>query len=287
MLELEGVTVRAGEFALAADLTVARGTRVAVMGPSGAGKSTLLAGIAGFAETVGAILWDGSRIDGLAPGRRPAASLFQEGNLFPHLTAARNVALGIRPDGRLDAAGWERVAEALGRVGLEGLEDRRPDALSGGQRARVALARVSVQSKPLILLDEAFSALGPALRAEMLDLTAGHRGGRGRDRADRHAPAGGRAARVPRDDPGDGWPGAGAGARRTGCWTTRPRSSRPISARRSGGRGGGRRDAGPSAPARGGGRAGDGSPRAAAGGHSAGSDLARALTGAQRRLLVR
>ena len=179
MLALEGVTVRAGAFALAADLTVARGASVAVMGPSGAGKSTLLAGIAGFAETTGAIRWDGARIDGLPPGRRPAATLFQEGNLFPHLTAARNVALGIRPDGRLGSADRERVAAALARVGLEGLEDRRPDALSGGQRARVALARVSVQSRPLILLDEAFSALGPALRTEMLDLTAGIAGAAG------------------------------------------------------------------------------------------------------------
>ena len=179
MLALEGVVVRAGGFALAADLKVARGARVAVMGPSGAGKSTLLSGIGGFAETEGAILWDGARIDGLPPGRRPVAALFQEGNLFPHLTAARNVALGIRPDGRLDAPGRARVADALARVGLEGLADRRPGALSGGQRARVALARVSVQSKPLILLDEAFSALGPALRAEMLDLTAGIAAGAG------------------------------------------------------------------------------------------------------------
>lgn len=172
MLSLEGVTVRVGGFALAADFSVRRGARVAVMGPSGAGKSTFLAGIGGFAETTGAILWDGARIDGLPPGRRPVASLFQEGNLFPHLTAAGNVALGIRPNGWLSAAEREQVSEALARTGLRGLEGRRPAALSGGQRARVALARVAVQSRPLLLLDEAFSALGPALRTEMLDLTA-------------------------------------------------------------------------------------------------------------------
>lgn len=173
MLALDGVTVRAGAFALGADLTVPAGARVAVMGPSGAGKSTLLAGIGGFAQTTGAIRWEGTRIDALPPGRRPVATLFQEGNLFPHLTAARNVALGIRPDGRLSPEGRARVAEALARVGLSGFEDRRPAALSGGQRARVALARVAVQSRPLILLDEAFAALGPALREEMLDRTAG------------------------------------------------------------------------------------------------------------------
>lgn len=173
MLALDGVTVRVGGFSLAADLTVAPGARVAVMGPSGAGKSTLLAGIGGFAETTGAISWKGARIDGMEPGRRPVASLFQEGNLFPHLTAARNVGLGIRPDGRLSPDERARVADALSRVGLSGLEDRRPDSLSGGQRARVALARVAVQSRPLLLLDEAFAALGPALREEMLDRTAG------------------------------------------------------------------------------------------------------------------
>ncbi len=172
MLALEDLRIEVGTFALAADLTVARGARVAVMGPSGGGKSTLLAGIGGFVPTRGAIRWDGERIDGLPPGRRRVATLFQEGNLFPHLSAGRNVALGIRPNGSLGADERARVVGALRDVGLGGLEDRRPAELSGGQRARVALARVSVQSRPLILLDEAFAALGPALRREMLDLTA-------------------------------------------------------------------------------------------------------------------
>ena len=174
MLTLEALDIRQGDFRLRADWSVAAGDRVALIGPSGAGKSTLLSVIAGFFAAVsGRVLWDGRDLTGAAPGERPVAMLFQDGNLFPHLTAAQNVGLGIRPDLRLAAADKARVAEALARVGLEGYGARKPGALSGGQQSRVALARVLVQSRPLLLLDEPFSALGPALRAEMLDLVAG------------------------------------------------------------------------------------------------------------------
>jgi thiamine transport system ATP-binding protein len=96
--------------------------------------------------------------------------LFQDNNLFPHLTVAQNVGLGIRPALRLSADESARVSDALGRVGLAGLEARKPAELSGGQQSRAALARVLVQARPLVLLDEPFAALGPALRNEMLDL---------------------------------------------------------------------------------------------------------------------
>jgi thiamine transport system ATP-binding protein len=98
--------------------------------------------------------------------------LFQDNNLFPHLTVAQNVGLGVRPDLRLTNQDLDRVSQALTRVGLSGLEGRKPAALSGGQQGRVALARVLVQRRPLILLDEPFAALGPALKNEMLDLVA-------------------------------------------------------------------------------------------------------------------
>jgi thiamine transport system ATP-binding protein len=96
--------------------------------------------------------------------------LFQDNNLFPHLSVAQNVGLGIDPGLRLSAADKARVEAALGHVGLEGLGARKPARLSGGQASRAALARVLVQRKPLILLDEPFAALGPALKVEMLDL---------------------------------------------------------------------------------------------------------------------
>jgi thiamine transport system ATP-binding protein len=156
---------------MTADVAFATGTATALMGPSGSGKSTLLAAIAGFlAPARGRILWEGRDLTRLAPAERPVTLLFQEHNLFAHLSAAQNVGLGLRPDLRLDRAGWARVEAALAAVGLEGLGARRPAQLSGGQRQRVALARALLRARPLLLLDEAFAALGPAMRAEMLDL---------------------------------------------------------------------------------------------------------------------
>ncbi|MTJ04559.1 MAG: ATP-binding cassette domain-containing protein [Sediminimonas qiaohouensis] len=171
MLTLEAIEIRQGDFHLSADLSVADGARVALIGPSGAGKSTLLSVIAGFFPPVsGRVLWDGQDITNLPPAQRKCGILFQDNNLFPHFTAKRNVGLGIRPDLRLSAEDHQEVARALDRVGLTGLGDRKPAQLSGGQQVRVALARVLVQRKPLVLLDEPFAALGPALKAEMLDL---------------------------------------------------------------------------------------------------------------------
>lgn len=173
MLRLEGVTIVQGDFHLAADFAIPQEARVAVIGPSGAGKSTLLSVIAGFTPpTTGRILWRGQDLAALAPGARPLSILFQDQNLFPHLSVGQNVGLGLRPDLRLSADERNRVAEALDRVGLGGLADRRPATLSGGQQGRVALARVLLRARPLMLLDEPFSALGPALKAEMLDLVA-------------------------------------------------------------------------------------------------------------------
>ena len=98
--------------------------------------------------------------------------LFQDNNLFPHLTVEQNVGLGIDPGLRLNSAQIEQVAVALARVGLDGFGARKPGQLSGGQQGRGALARVLVQRRPLMLLDEPFAALGPALKDEMLDLVS-------------------------------------------------------------------------------------------------------------------
>lgn len=171
MLKLEDCVIGNGDFTLHADLGVAAGDSVAVIGPSGAGKSTLLEAIAGFRPLVrGRLRWGAADLTELPPGRRPVAMLFQDGNLFPHLTAMQNVGLGLRPNGRLSAQDEAEAKAALARVGLSGMEARKPAALSGGQQSRVALARVLVQRRDLLLLDEPFAALGPSLKAEMLDL---------------------------------------------------------------------------------------------------------------------
>lgn len=170
-LALEGLVLAQGTFRLAADLDVGRGALIAVMGPSGGGKSTLLAAIAGFlAPVAGHVLWDGRDLGPLPPGARPVGVLFQDNNLFPHLTAAQNVGLALRPSLRLGPAERARVEEALARVGLEGKGGQRPAELSGGEQSRAALARLLLQDRPLLLMDEPFAALGPALKAEMLAL---------------------------------------------------------------------------------------------------------------------
>ena len=96
--------------------------------------------------------------------------VFQENNLFAHLTVEQNVSLGRSPNLKLSAQDHTDIAEALSRVGLAGKEQRKPEALSGGERQRVAIARALIRQRPVLLLDEAFASLGPALRHQMLDL---------------------------------------------------------------------------------------------------------------------
>ncbi|MEP1962543.1 ATP-binding cassette domain-containing protein [Tateyamaria sp.] len=172
MLKVDGLHVAQGDFTLSASFDVAQGQRVAVIGPSGAGKSTLVNALGGYIESTGAITVNGRDVSAMAPDQRGMAMLFQDGNLFPHLTLAQNVGLGLRPSLRLNETEQKTVANALHRVGLGDFTTRKPGDISGGQQSRAALARVLVQGKPLLLLDEPFAALGPAMRGEMLDLTS-------------------------------------------------------------------------------------------------------------------
>lgn len=171
MLSLERIVLEQGDFRLTADWTVNPGERIAVIGPSGAGKSSLLMAIAGFfAPVAGRITWQGRDIGVDAPGERPISVLFQDQNLFPHLTVERNLALGLTAIGRLTQDEHARIARVLNRVGLDGMARRRPAELSGGQMGRAALARALLRARPVLLLDEPFAALGPALKAEMVAL---------------------------------------------------------------------------------------------------------------------
>jgi thiamine transport system ATP-binding protein len=170
-VDLESVTFQYEDMQMQFDLQVQDGEFLALIGPSGAGKSTLLALIAGFerAET-GRVLIGGRDVTHEHPAVRPVTMLFQDHNLFAHLDVAANVGLGIHPGLKLSAADRDRVEAALEQVGLHGLARRLPSQLSGGERQRVALARSLVRDRPVLLLDEPFAALGPALRREMLDL---------------------------------------------------------------------------------------------------------------------
>lgn len=153
------------------DVEVKQGSVVALMGPSGAGKSTLLALVAGFIEPEkGSITADDQELVGLEPHQRPFAMLFQEHNLFAHLTVRQNIGLGLHPGLKLTAEQSKLVEQAAQQVGVSEYLERLPEQLSGGQRQRVALARCFVQPHPVWLLDEPFSALDPILREEMLSL---------------------------------------------------------------------------------------------------------------------
>lgn len=171
LLRISGLTFRYEDMLMLFDLEVGKGEFVAVMGPSGSGKSTLLSLIAGFETPLsGEIRWAGEDIKSLPPAERPLSILFQDNNLFAHLSVFTNVALGISPSAKLTLEDRRRVSEALARVGLDGLEKRLPGELSGGERQRAALARMLVRRKPLLLLDEPFAALGPGLKKDMIAL---------------------------------------------------------------------------------------------------------------------
>ena len=149
-----------------ATVDVPDGEVLAVLGPSGCGKSTLLRAVAGLEPTTaGRIEWDGRDLAGVPTHKRGFALMFQDGQLFTHLTVARNVgyALRLRRAPNVGA----RVDELLALVGLEGYGDRLPGTLSGGERQRVALARSLAVNPRLLLLDEPLSALDAGMRERL------------------------------------------------------------------------------------------------------------------------
>jgi thiamine transport system ATP-binding protein len=171
MIALQSVAFRYEEMAMSFDAVFPAASFTAVIGPSGSGKSTLLNLIAGFETPLsGRVLIAGVDVTALPPDRRPVSMIFQDHNVFAHLDVARNVALGISPALNLAPQDHMRVEAALADVGLSALAGRKPGEISGGERQRVAIARALVRERPVLLLDEPFAALGPALRRDMLDL---------------------------------------------------------------------------------------------------------------------
>jgi thiamine transport system ATP-binding protein len=152
-----------------ADLDLGEGRVLAVLGPSGSGKSTLLRAVAGLETASGTVAWKGEDLGRTPTHRRGFALMFQDGQLFPQLTVARNVAYPLRLRHGSRAEAHRRVGHLLDLVGLAAFADRLPATLSGGERQRVALARALAASPRLLLLDEPLSALDAGLRQRLAD----------------------------------------------------------------------------------------------------------------------
>ena len=169
-LKVRDVTKRFGTFVAldGVSFAIPRGEFVCFLGPSGCGKTTLLRCIAGLeVPSRGAMIQDGRDITRLPPAERDFGIVFQSYALFPNLTAAENIAFGLKSLGRAKAEVKARVAELLEVVGLTGHERKYPAQLSGGQQQRVALARALATSPGLLLLDEPLSALDAKVRARL------------------------------------------------------------------------------------------------------------------------
>ena len=174
MLVLDRLTYRHPGQQTAYDfsLTAMRGEVTAISGASGSGKSTLLDLIAGFLQPAsGALTLDGRDLLPLPPEARPVSILFQSETIFEHLSAGHNLALGL-PDDLPRAAREGKITKALSEVGLAGLGAQRAETLSGGQKQRIALARTLLRDRPVLLLDEPFSALDDQTRGAVRDLVA-------------------------------------------------------------------------------------------------------------------
>src|SRR5712672_2338841 len=169
-VELDGLTHRYGATTAVDNvtLTIKAGEIAALLGPSGCGKTTLLRIIAGFVrQNAGRVIVGGSAIDDLPANRRNVGIVFQNYALFPHMTAAENIAYGLRARGQSKHKIKPTVARFLDVVRLGGLADRYPKQLSGGQQQRVALARALAVGPSILLLDEPFAALDKNLRLDM------------------------------------------------------------------------------------------------------------------------
>ena len=159
------------------DLSIEAGEIFVVMGLSGSGKSTLLRMLNGLiSPSAGKVIVEGQQLSALRPAqlrqlrRNTMAMVFQSFALLPGRSALENAAFGLEVSGVPRAQRLERARSALERVGLGGDLNKRPEELSGGMQQRVGLARALALNPPILLMDEAFSALDPLIRREMQDL---------------------------------------------------------------------------------------------------------------------
>lgn len=172
MLKLDALSVKLGDHHFRYDLEASSERVSAILGKSGSGKSTLLNVVAGFLPAAsGSLSWNDKSLLNLAANERPVTTLFQQHNLFTHLSVAQNIGLGIDANLRLSKQDLQNIDHVLQEVDLTGYAKKSADNLSGGEQQRVALARCLLRKQPILLLDEPFSALDESTRHEMIALT--------------------------------------------------------------------------------------------------------------------
>ena len=171
MIKLENISIKLDNFRTKFTVEIKKGEWVGIIGQSGAGKSTFLNLIAGFAQPeVGSLLINNTEMRNLSASKRSISSLFQDNNLFPHLSVYQNIAIAIKPNLKLHENEKGKIFEIIEYLNLSSKIHSSIGTLSGGERQRVALGRVMSSDKKILLLDEPFSQLDPNLRIEMLEL---------------------------------------------------------------------------------------------------------------------
>jgi len=171
MIRLENISLKLDNFRTKFTVEIKKGEWVGIIGQSGAGKSTFLNLIAGFAQPdVGSLLINNIEMRDLPASKRSISSLFQDNNLFPHLSVYQNIAIAIKPNLKLHDNEKKKILEIIEYLNLSSKTHSSIGRLSGGERQRVALGRVMSSDKKILLLDEPFSQLDPNLRIEMLEL---------------------------------------------------------------------------------------------------------------------
>ena len=171
MIKLENISLKLDNFRTKFTVEINEGEWIGIIGQSGAGKSTFLNLIAGFAQPeVGSLLINNIEMRDLPASKRSISSLFQDNNLFPHLSVYQNIAIAIKPNLKLHDNEKKKIFEIIEYLNLSSKIHSSIGTLSGGERQRVALGRVMSSDKKILLLDEPFSQLDPNLRIEMLEL---------------------------------------------------------------------------------------------------------------------
>jgi len=168
------IQLRLSRLTLDIEFTVAAGEVLALLGPNGSGKSTTLRALVGLLPLAGGrVVLDGTVLEDpdqrvkIPPEKRPIGLMFQDYLLFPHLTAAENVAFGLRAKGTDKKAARDKAAQTMARLGLDGLAEAKPGSMSGGQQQRVAMARALVTDPKLLLLDEPLAALDVSTKTDV------------------------------------------------------------------------------------------------------------------------